>query len=87
MNYIQNVTEILNPSISTMNLSVINLRGLRFLAGSNDLAIDYTVFAMVLLTMVFLLVVGAIRHKIDTITKGNDFFEKVIEACYHECKN
>ena len=60
--------------------------GMRFLAGGGDIVIDYTVFGMVLFTMILLLIVGAMRHKIDHWAKRNDYFETVLEACYHECK-
>ena len=61
--------------------------GLRFLGGGGDkIVIDYTVFGMALFTMILLLIVGVMRHKVDHWAKRNDFFETVLEACYHECK-
>lgn len=59
--------------------------GMRLLAGG-EVKIDYTVFGMVLFTMVLLFIVGVLRHKIDHWAKGNTFCETVLEACYHECK-
>lgn len=68
-----------NGSLNYFQSSIRILAG-----GGGDLEIDYTVFGMVLVTMIFLLVVAAIRHKIDHLVRGRDFFESVLEACYHE---
>ncbi len=57
----------------------------RSLAASDEkLIIDYTIFAMVVVTMAFLFLVGVIRHQLDHAARGHDFYEKVLEACYHE---
>ena len=51
------------------------------------LSIDYTVFAMAVVTMGLLLIVAIIRHKIDHMARGKEYFENVLEAVYHERKN
>jgi len=48
--------------------------------------VDFTVFAMAIVTMSLLLLVEIVRHKIDHIAKGKEFFENVLEAVYQECK-
>jgi len=55
----------------------------RNLAG-DGLSIDYTVFAMAVVTMGLLLIVAIIRHKIDHMARGKEYFENVLEAVYHE---
>lgn len=48
--------------------------------------VDFTVFAMAIATMSLLLLVEIVRHKIDHIAKGKEFFENVLDAVYQECK-
>ena len=61
---------------------------MRSLAGGGAKpTLDYTLFGMAFFTMISLLVVGAIRHKVDQIAKEHDFFRTVLETCYHECEN
>lgn len=60
---------------------------MRFLGGGDEyITIDYTIFAMVFVTMVCLYIVGVIRHSIDHVAQSHDYFQQVLEACYHECK-
>ena len=54
--------------------------------GGKAIELDYTVFAMAMMTMGLLLIVEVIRHKLDQMTKGSDFFETVMNTVYHECK-
>ncbi len=54
--------------------------------GGGDLVIDYTVLAMAVITMALLLIVAVIRHRIDHLARGKEYFEDVLEAVYHECK-
>ena len=59
----------------------------RSLAGGGEtIEIDYTIFATAVMTMGLLLVVEVIRHRIDKIVEGNDFFETMLSTVYHECK-
>ena len=60
----------------------------RSLAGSGGgpVELDYTVFAMAVLTMGLLLIVEVIRHGIDRMAQGHDFFETVLKTVYHERK-
>ena len=57
----------------------------RQLAGG-DPVIDFTVLSMAVVTMSLLLIVAMLRHQIDHIARGKEFFENVLEAAYHECK-
>ena len=54
--------------------------------GGDAIELDYTVFATAVLTMGLLLIVEVIRHKIDRIAEGHDFFMTVLKTVYHECK-
>jgi len=57
----------------------------RYLAAAGgELKLDYTVLGMAVVTMGFLLIVAVIRHQIDHLARGNDIFQTVLEACYHE---
>ncbi len=60
---------------------------LRFLAGEK-VVIDYSVFGMTMVTLVFIFAVGIVRHKVEHMVKarGSEVFELVLETCYHECK-
>jgi hypothetical protein len=54
--------------------------------GGEAIEIDYTIFATAVMTMGLLLIVEVIRHRIDKIVEGNDFFETMLSTVYHECK-
>ncbi len=54
--------------------------------GGGPVQLDYTVFAMAVLTMGLLLIVEVIRHGLDRMAQGRDFFETVLKTVYHECK-
>ena len=58
----------------------------RNLAGGDAPIIDYTALAMAVVAMSLLMIVAVVRHKIDQIAQGKEFFENVLEAVYHECK-
>lgn len=58
----------------------------RHLKKSDDLVVDFTVFAMAVVTMSLLLIVEVLRHKVDHLAKGKEIFEHVLEAVYRECK-
>ncbi len=59
----------------------------RFLAvGGDPLVVDFTVLAMAVVTMVLLMIVAVVRHKIDHLARGKEIFVCVLEAVYHECK-
>jgi|AntRauTorckE5430_2_1112549.scaffolds.fasta_scaffold02354_3 hypothetical protein len=72
----------------SFNISVGRLDGHhRGLATSYLPAVDFTVFAMVIVTMGLLLIVEILRHKLDKIAKGKEFVENVLGAVYHERKS
>ena len=54
--------------------------------GGDPLVVDFTVLAMAVVTMVLLMIVAVVRHKIDQLAKGREIFVSVLEAVYHECK-
>lgn len=56
----------------------------RHLKKSDDLVVDFTVFAMAVVTMSLLLIVEVLRHKVDHLAKGKEIFEHVLEAVYRE---
>lgn len=57
----------------------------RYLAGGDPI-IDFTALSMAVVTMSLLMIVAILRHKIDHLARGKEFFENVLEAAYHECK-
>lgn len=68
-----------------MNLDIdMTSRLLGGAGGGKTLELDYTIFAMAVMTMGLLLIVEVIRHKLDQMTKGSDFFESVMKTVYHE---
>ena len=78
------VSESDSDSDMTMNInamSIINQN--RNLAGE-PLVVDFTILAMAVVTMVLLMIVATIRHKIDQTAKGKEIFLAVLEAVYHE---
>jgi predicted Holliday junction resolvase-like endonuclease len=58
-----------------------------YLEKSDKLVVDFTAFAMAVVTMSLLLIVEVIRHKIDHLAQGKEIFEHVLEAVYRECKS
>ena len=58
----------------------------RNLAGGSTVSIDYTVMAMAVLTLIFLLVVEILRHMVDRWAHGKEFFETMLQCVYRECK-
>jgi hypothetical protein len=48
--------------------------------------IDFTVLSMAVVTMSLLMIVAILRHQIDHLARGKEFFENVLEAAYHERK-
>lgn len=75
------VEEIIS-SVGSIDLIDRNLAG-----DVKSLSIDYTVFAMAVVTMGLLLIVAIIRHKIDHMARGKEYFENVLDAVYHERKS
>ena len=69
-----------------MEIDMTSSRLLGGAGGGNTLELDYTIFAMAVMTMGLLLIVEVIRYKLDQMTKGSDFFETVMKTVYHECK-
>lgn len=60
---------------------------IRSLAGTTGpIELDYTVFAMAVLTMGLLLIVESGRRRIDQLAQEHDFFDTVLKTVYHECK-
>ena len=58
----------------------------RSLGSEDPIKLDFTVFAMAVMTMSLLLVVEVVRHKIDRWARGHTFFEAVLKTVYNECK-
>jgi len=48
------------------------------------MVIDFTIFAMAVVTMSLLLIVEIVRHKIDHLAEGKEIFEHVLHAVYRE---
>jgi len=48
--------------------------------------VDFTALAMAVVTMVLLMIVAVVRHKVDQLARGKEIFVSVLEAVYHECK-
>ena len=67
-----------------MNSMMTMIRNLA--PGGDPLVVDFTVLAMAVVTMVLLMIVAVVRHKIDQLAKGREIFVSVLEAVYHECK-
>lgn len=58
----------------------------RDLAKAGPIVVDFTALAMAVVAMSLLMIVAILRHKIDHLARGKEFFENVLEAAYHECK-
>lgn len=58
----------------------------RSLGSEDPMKLDFTVFAMAVMTMTLLLVVEVVRHKIDLWARGHEFFEAVLKTVYSECE-
>ena len=71
----------MNINMNMNTMSIINQN--RNLAGE-PLVVDFTILAMAVVTMVLLMIVATIRHKIDQTAKGKEIFLAVLEAVYHE---
>ena len=79
----------MNPHLNATSAFILATDGVvgRQLAGGGGIELDYTVFAMAVLTMGLLLIVEVIRHGIDRMAQGHDFFETVLKTVYHECES
>ena len=58
----------------------------RLLAEGEQPPLDYTVFSVVIITLVIVLVVEVLRHQLDVAASGNQFFQRVLERMYQECE-
>jgi hypothetical protein len=58
----------------------------RLLAAEETPPLDYTVFSVVIATLVIVLVVEVLRHQLDVAASGNPFFQTVLELMYRECE-
>ena len=58
----------------------------RLLAAEETASLDYTVFSVVIATLVIVLVVEVLRHQLDVAASGNPFFQTVLELMYRECE-
>ncbi|KAL3768395.1 hypothetical protein ACHAWO_010627 [Cyclotella atomus] len=56
----------------------------RLLAAEETASLDYTVFSVVIATLVIVLVVEVLRHQLDVAASGNPFFQTVLELMYRE---
>jgi len=67
-----------------MSLSFMN----RLLAAAKDNAkkIDYNVLAVAAMTLVLILLVELIRHRLDHAAARRPFFQAVLEGVYAECE-
>ncbi len=79
----------MNPHLNATSAFILATDGAvgRQLAGGGAIELDYTIFAMAVLTMGLLLIVEVIRHGIDRMAQGHDFFETVLKTVYHECES
>jgi hypothetical protein len=59
---------------------------LRFLAKVDEIKIDYSILAVLVLTLVLILLVECARHFIDHKAESKPFFKAVLTSCYSECK-
>jgi hypothetical protein len=51
-----------------------------------NIEIDYSILAVVVLTLGLILIVELVRHHIDHLAHGRPFFIAVLESVYAECK-
>ncbi len=54
------------------------------LLGASGMVLDYTVLAVVILTLALILIIEVLRHKLDVWASGNPFFKTVLELMYRE---
>ena len=89
MSFSEFSTTFLNPNTnheeSDFDFDFDSAHPHRYLAGG-DPNIDFTALSMAVVTMSLLMIVAILRHKIDHLARGKEFFENVLEAAYHECK-
>ena len=76
-------TALYNGNGTTTLFDHLDMNNHRFLAASYG-ALDYTVLAVVILTLALILVIEVLRHKLDEWASGNPFFKTVLELMYRE---